>query len=285
MPCYTSGSMASEPATFELVAPERGPTPVVVEVPHAGLAVPGDVAPLLVADAHAIARDADLFVDRLYAGAPAAGATLLAAGLSRYVVDLNRAEDDFDADAVAEARGSRRVQPRGVVWRLTTDGRPALARTLRPEELRARLDRYYRPYHDTLRRALEARRRAHGHAILVAGHSMPSVGRALHSDAGIRRADIVPGTRGRTSAGARVIDLVDAYFRAAGLTVRHDDPYTGGFTTAHYGRPALGVHVVQIEVNRALYMDEATLTWREPDGRALARLLDGLVAKLVSLVP
>ncbi|MCC7537223.1 MAG: N-formylglutamate amidohydrolase, partial [Deltaproteobacteria bacterium] len=265
---------------YRLAQPTRGRSAVLVEVPHAGLDVPDDVRPQIVADAHAIARDADLFVDRLYVGAPDAGAGLLVAKLSRYVVDLNRAEDDVDLDAVIDHPDPRRAQPRGVVWRLTTDGRPALKRPLRFAELRQRLDRFYRPYHAALVRELERRRREHGHAILVAGHSMPSVGRALHSDAGVRRADIVPGTRSRTSAAGRVIDLVEAHFRAAGLTVRHDDPYMGGWTTQQYGRPDAGIHVVQIEVNRALYMDESTLTYRDADASRLGALLDDLIAKL-----
>lgn len=277
--------MAASRADFDLREATTGDSAVLVEVPHAGLGVPNDVRAFLAVEEIALARDADLFVDRLYAGAPAAGAALLVAHLSRYVVDLNRSEDDVDLETVADHPQPRRNQPRGVVWRLTTDGRAALTRPLRLVELRQRLERYYRPYHATLLRELDRRRRRHGYAILVAGHSMPSVGRALHSDAGIRRADIVPGTRGRTSATGRVIDLVEAHFRAAGLSVRHDDPYTGGWTTQRYGRPLDGCHVVQIEINRALYMDEATLTYRDADASALALLLDDLVRKLVSLTP
>ncbi|CAN5744312.1 hypothetical protein BH11MYX4_BH11MYX4_21520 [soil metagenome] len=89
---------------------------------------------------------------------------------------------------------------------------------------------------------------------------MPSVGRAGHGDPQAVRADVVPGTRGRTSAGARFIDAVDKHARAAGLSVAHDDPYQGGYTTQHYGRPDRDVHVVQVELARRLYMDEATLT-------------------------
>jgi N-formylglutamate amidohydrolase len=92
---------------------------------------------------------------------------------------------------------------------------------------------------------------------------MPSVGRAAHGDAdAVRavRADVVPGTRGRTSAAAPFIDHVDAHARAAGLTVAHDDPYQGGYTTQHYGRPDLQIHVVQVELARRLYMDEPTLS-------------------------
>jgi N-formylglutamate deformylase len=88
---------------------------------------------------------------------------------------------------------------------------------------------------------------------------MPSVGRAAHGDMHATRADVVPGTRGKTSADRAFIDAVDAHARAAKLSVAHDDPYQGGFTTLSYGRPATGVHVVQVELARRLYMAETTL--------------------------
>jgi len=172
------------------------------------------------------------------------------------------------------------AQPRGVVWRTTTDGRPILARPLTYQKLLARVERYYLPYHRALRTTLDGLRARFGYAVLLAGHSMPSLGRSGHQDAGARRADIVPGTCGRTSADARLIDLVDAHFRAAGLSVRHDDPYKGGFTTSHYGRPREGVHAIQIELNRALYVDEQTCTPKPAEFAALQAVLDALVAKL-----
>ena len=117
----------------------------------------------------------------------------------------------------------------------------------------------YRPYHQTLAALLERKRAKFGFALLLAAHSMPSVGRAGHGDPSAVRADVVPGTRGRTSASGTIISAVDQHARAAGLSVTHDDPYQGGFTTQHYGRPDLAVHVVQVELARRLYMNESTL--------------------------
>ncbi len=270
-------------APFELTVPERGRTPVVVEVPHAGLDVPDAVRVETDVDRASVLRDADIYVDELYADAPSHGASLLTTTISRYVVDLNRAPDDVDAATVPDHPGPRAVQPRGVVWRLTTDGRPALRRPLRYAELLARLARYHTPYHAALRAELEGTRARFGHVILVAAHSMPSVGRTGHTDRGTRRADVVPGTRGRTSADPRVIDLVDAHFRAAGLSVRHDEPYRGGFTTQHYGRPAEACHVVQIELNRALYVHEDTGVRKPGDFERLRVVLAALVDKLGAL--
>jgi len=268
---------------FELKLPTGLSTPVLVEVPHASTHVPDVVKSELSAPTDALMRDADIYVDELYANAPTLGAALLCARVSRYVVDLNRAQDDVDSATVSDHPAPVGAQPRGVVWRATTDGRPVLTRPLTFAALRKRLARFYVPYHDALRQTLEDLRARHGHAILLAGHSMPSRGRSLHVDAGERRADIVPGTQGRTTTDARVIELVDDHFRQAGLVVRHDDPYRGGFATVHYGRPHEGLHAIQIEINRALYVDEDTFERRPKDFGRLQALLDGLVVKLGQL--
>jgi N-formylglutamate deformylase len=268
---------------FLLRHPVADATPVLVEVPHAGLVVPAEIVGEMEAPRNARLRDADVYVDRLFAAAPSFGATLLAARYSRFVVDLNRAEDDVDAATVHDHPAPRPSQPRGVVWRLATDGRPLMKRPLSNEAFERRLDACYRPYHRQLDAEIRRLRETFGHAILLAAHSMPSVGRALHGDTGIRRADVVPGTRGRTSADARVIDLVDAHFKAAGLSVRHDDPYRGGYSTGHYGRPRENVHAIQIELNRALYVDEQTFEPKEPQFAELSALLGRLVEKLGAL--
>jgi N-formylglutamate deformylase len=269
--------------SFNLKLPSRAAIAVLVEVPHAGLDLPEAVQDELSAPEDALRRDADIYVDELYAHAPSLGATLLCSTVSRYVVDLNRAQDDVDSATVTDHPAPVGAQPRGVVWRATTDGRPVLRRPLTFSALRRRLARYYVPYHEALRQTLDDMRARFGAAILLAGHSMPSRGRSLHVDAGVRRADVVPGTQGRTTADERVIDLVDQYFRAAGLSVKHDDPYKGGFSTVHYGRPAHGSHAIQIELNRALYVNEETFEKRPGDFQRVQLLLDGLVVKLGQL--
>lgn len=237
-------------------------SPVIVEIPHAGTWVPPEFLAPLVAPVRAIGRDADLYVDELYAGAVLEGATVLAARTSRYVIDLNRGEDDWDDSAVEMRVGSAPPRtpgsmPRGLVWRLTTDGEPALARPLQRSELEARIAAIHRPYHTTLRTLIERKKSQFGFALVLAAHSMPSTSRGggrVES-----RADVVPGTQGRTSAAGAFIDAVEHHANAAGLSVRHDDPYRGGFTTKHYGRPRDAVHTVQVELARRLYMNEATL--------------------------
>lgn len=261
--------------------PNEAETPVLVEVPHAGLAVPEAVRGELTVSGAVVLRDSDIYVDKLYARAPSVGASLLAARVSRYVVDLNRAPDDVDPQTVPDHPDPRGVQPRGVVWRVTTEGVPALRSTLTYAALEERLSRFHAPYHRALERELTRKRERFGHAVLLAAHSMPSTSRG--PSPGPPRADVVPGTRGRSTADARVIDLVDRHFRDAGLTVRHDDPYRGGWSTQHYGRPAEGWHAVQIEINRALYVDERTARPKDGAFEAVEALVIELVRRLGAL--
>jgi N-formylglutamate deformylase len=268
---------------FSIKNPLSEPTPVVVEVPHAGLEVDAQALATLAAPARSLGADADLYVDELYADAPDAGAALIYAHVSRYVCDLNRAEGDVDALAVEG--GTARSSPHGLVWRTTTEGRPALLGAVSRVEYERRLEVYHRPYHRALRELLEERRRRFGFAVLLCAHSMPSRGRDGHDDAGVERADIVPGTRGRTTASAPVIDLVDRLSRKAGFLVTHDEPYRGGFSTAHYGRPKDGIHAVQVELARRLYMDEKTLAKRPSEFANLRAFCGSLVQALGSVSP
>jgi N-formylglutamate amidohydrolase len=255
-------------APFELLEPAGAETPVIVEIPHAGLEVPAPFLEPLAAPARALGRDADLYVDALYGDAPVEGASVIACRTSRYVVDVNRAEGDVDGEVVDGLESGVRMH-HGLVWRSTADGEPALARKLTRAELDERLELVWRPYHRALWALIERKRARFGVAVVLAAHSMPSVerpsvrevhGRGGHDSRPPRaRADVVPGTRGRRSADARFIDAVEEHAVARGWTVRHDEPYAGGFTTQHYGRPADGVHAVQVELARRLYLDEGTL--------------------------
>ncbi len=251
-----SRDMSSSPP-FEVHRAQGQEIPVVVEVPHAGLTIDSLAMATLDAPARCIGMDADLYVDRLYTEAPRLGAHLLVANVSRYVVDLNRGEQDVDGHAVAGGASSN--FPHGLIWRRTTEGRPALTGPLTRREFERRLELIYRPYHRALQALLDEKRQRFGFVILLAAHSMPSSGRAGHRDTGNERAAIVPGSRGRTTAHPDVIDAPDRLARARGWSVAHDEPYRGGFTTAHYGQPERHQHAVQVELNRNLYMDERTL--------------------------
>jgi N-formylglutamate amidohydrolase len=268
---------------FAVIEPRAGESPLVVEVPHAGLWIDPESLATMIAPARSIGRDADLHVDALFQDAPDEGATLIYAHTSRYVIDLNRSETDVDEAAVEGA--GRTPFSRGLIWRLTTDGDPILLGRLPRSELTRRLDQVYRPYHAALQALLARKVARFGFAVLLCAHSMPSRGRGGHPDTDAYRADLVPGTRGRTSAAGVVIDRVDAHGRALKWTIRHDDPYRGGFSTTHYGKPAEGVHAVQIEIARRRYMDESTLRI-DPQGFATVReFARTLVARLAFAEP
>jgi N-formylglutamate deformylase len=264
--------------TFTVRVPSARETPLVVEIPHAGLEVDAQALSTMVAPARCIGRDADLLVDELYGEAHGLGATVLVAHMSRYVCDLNRSEGDVDSGA-AEG-GELLNSPHGLIWRRSTEGHATLKRPLPRQELERRLTEIYRPYHAELQRLLEAKKLKFGYAVLLCAHSMPSSGRTGHNDQGSARADVVPGSRGRTTAADALIDLPAALALKRGWSVVHDIPYRGGFSTAHYGQPQLGVHAVQVELNRQLYMDEDALV-AVPEGYARTRdFCTELVSKL-----
>jgi N-formylglutamate amidohydrolase len=264
--------------TFEIIpAPSEGDGALVVSVPHAGTAVPVEDAPLVAVEGQALLRDADLYVDRLCAGLPS---LVVRALVSRYVLDVNRAPDDVDRDVCAAFRADRRVSARGLVWRVTTEGAPVLKRALTLAELDSRVARIHRPYHGALARLLEERRTRHGYAVLLDVHSMPSMGRPGHSDPGARRADIVPGDLRGASCHPEISALVAEHFSTAGFAVRPNDPYMGGFITRHHGRPARGIHAIQLEINRDLYMDEEALRFDDAKAARVIPHLLSLVGRL-----
>src|SRR5262249_5415652 len=160
-----------------------------------------------------IARDADLHVDELFRDVPGEGATLLVARVSRLAIDLNRGESDYDGEAVEGA--GRGPSPRGLIWGLSTDGDAALPAPIPRREPERRIDSVYRPYHRALSALLERKARRFGFAVLLCAHSMPSQPRPGPGVPARQiapfRADLVPGTRGRTSAMGVVIDRVDAH--------------------------------------------------------------------------
>lgn len=265
---------------FSVERAEREETAVVVEVPHAGLSVDPESLGTLIAPARSIGRDADLYADELFSDAPSCGATLLRAHVSRYVCDLNRAPNELDEQT--SPVGTARNAPHGLIWRRTTEGRPALARPLPQEEVARRLALIYEPYHATLRALLEEKRRKFGFAVLLCGHSMPTFGRL-----GERRADVVPGSRGGTTTAAEVLAATERVAARFSLRLEHDVPYRGGYSTATYGKPAEGVHAVQIELSRSLYMDEASLIRQNPGFATTRAFCKDVVTELgqLSLAP
>ena len=273
--------MRTSDDAFYALLPDPAPGPVVVSVPHASIEV-GAMGSVLSPELD-VRCDADLYVDRLYRiGDPAGPAACVAARLSRFVCDLNRDPDDVSAGAVPTHPAPRNADGRGFVWAVTTTGAPALQRPLTFEEWRARAA-IHAAYHGAIAQALERARARFGFAILVDGHSMPSMGRQGHTDAGRRRADVVPGDREGTSCSPVLSRHVGEHFRARGYSVAFNDPYKGGFITTHHGVPSAGVHAIQIELSRDLYMDETSFVTKNPGVARLQSTLADLLGSLSTL--
>jgi N-formylglutamate deformylase len=269
---------ASPSSGFLSDLPEPPRSPVVVSVPHAGTSIEGFAE--VFTPSLDVRCDADLFVDELYQ--PAAPPAFIRARLSRFVCDLNRHPDDVSARAVPSHPAPQNIDGRGFLWEVTTTGARALARPLSAAEWEARRA-IHAAYHGALADALARARSRFGFAILVDGHSMPSVGRSGHKDPGQQRADIVPGDRLGTSCSPVLSRLVGDHFREHGLRVAFNDPYRGGFITTHHGRPAEQIHAIQIEMRRDLYMDEAALERRPEKMAAISKVLAALLVKLDAL--
>lgn len=277
--------------SFRLVLPRGRPAPVLVEVPHAGLRIPETVAKEVDCDPRDVLRDADAYVDELFASSHESGATMLVTDVSRYIVDLNRDEDDVDELSVPELcdkpcrHGSMALcnhAPRGLIWRQGTEGKTILRAPLDLAAYERRMSAFYRPYHRALEQRANELRALFGYVIILSAHSMPAYGRGPDGTR-TRRADVVPGTRGQSTAHPSLITLLDGHFRTAGLSVRHDDPYRGGATTARWGRVREGFHAMQVELNRALYMDETSLHRRRDGMRWLSQLCSELVLRLCNV--
>jgi N-formylglutamate amidohydrolase len=260
---------ASEEAAFNLrraaAAGEPPPTPLVFASPHSGRRYPDDMLAATALDPQALRRSEDALVDDLIAPAPALGAALISAHFARAYIDLNREAFELDAGMFADelpefakARTARVAAGLGAIARVVSEGQEIYTRKLTFAEARCRIEGAHRPYHAALERLIAEAHKAHGFAILIDWHSMPAA--AARAGGRDRPSDIVLGDRfGAACAGVLTL-RVERELEAMGYRVARNTPYAGGYTTEHYGRPSRRTHALQIEINRALYLDEAKLT-------------------------
>lgn len=265
------------------------PTALVFASPHSGRIYPDDMMAAARLDAEAIRGSEDAFVDEIISGAPALGAAVIRARLARAYIDLNREPWELDPamfedelPAYAQSRSARVAAGLGTIARVASEGKPIYARKLTFAEARARVDLAHRPYHDALDRLLAAARATHGSAILVDWHSMPAAAARGQRARGGGPCDIVLGDRFGAACSPRLTGMVERELEAMGYRVARNAPYAGGYTTEHYGRPTRRTHALQIEINRALYMNESTreptegLTRLTADAERLTRALAAL---------
>lgn len=268
---------------FETIRPRRLTAPIVFNSAHSGRDYPERFLAMTRLDHLSIRQSEDAFVDDLLARAPHLGTPMLRAHFPRAYLDVNREPWELDPQMFVEPLSDRfnTSSPRvaaglGTIARVVAENKPIYRDRLTLADAGMRIEGIYIPYHATLQRLLTEAASAYGVAVLIDCHSMPRIART-----GDRLApDIVLGDRYGTTCSAALVDLVEMVFAGAGLRVARNRPYAGGFIARTYGRPQHGIHALQIEISRHLYMNETTL--EKNDGfNAMRQLMERLTLALI----
>src|SRR5438046_4833242 len=273
----------ADDAALDLRQPPRRAVPLVVASPHSGSAYPEEFVAAARLDPLTLRRSEDSFVDAIFAAAPDLGAPLLAARFPRAYLDVNREAWALDpamfSDALpsfVNARSPRVRMGLGTIARVVASGEEIYARKLYFSEAKQRVDELYYPYHQTLRGLVDETEEAFGGCLLIDCHSMPS---AASATGGQDAADIVLGDCHGTACAPQIIEAARCFLAERQFAVALNAPYSGGFTTGHYGCPERRRHALQIEINRGLYMDERNYR-RKPAFAHLAADLTDLIEHL-----
>jgi N-formylglutamate amidohydrolase len=264
-PAYVTAPPPVGDEPFALRRAQGSPSPFVFASPHSGRDYPAELMDAAALDGDAIRRSEDAFVDALIDAAPSRGVSLLTARYGRAYIDVNREAYELDPamfedelPPFAQARTARVAAGLGSIARVVGEGQEIYRRKLTFAEARGRIEAVHHPYHRALAGLLEETRAIHGRAALIDWHSMPSAasGEPGH---GRRGCDMVLGDRFGSACAPGLTRLVERELEGMGYRVARNAPYAGGYTTEFYGRPDLGVHALQIEINRGVYLDEAAL--------------------------
>jgi len=245
---------------FEIFEPQVWRAPIIFNSPHSGSVYPADFLDASRIDLASLRRSEDSFMDELIADLSARGFPTVRVNFPRSYVDVNREPYELDPrmftgrlPSFANTRSMRVAGGLGTIPRVVGDGQEIYRERLDVDEALNRIEVLYKPYHRALRRLINKAHQAFGTVIVVDCHSMPSIGVSRDEP---RRPDVVIGDRYGTSCAPLLPDLVEEIMSALGYSIGRNKPYAGGFITEHYGNPASGLHTVQIELNRAVYMDE-----------------------------
>ena len=268
--------------------PERPFAPVIFTSAHSGRAYSPDLMTGVRLRSLDIRRSEDSFVDDLFSAAPANGATLLAANFPRAFCDANREPWELDANMFLDrlpdwvnTTSARVSAGLGTIAKVVASGEPIYATKLSFAEAERRIYTYWRPFHDTLANLIADIKDRFGYCLLIDCHSMPSNSQGKR--AGGRPIDFVLGDLHGSACASRVTRAAETFLTDKGYVVRRNDPYAGGFITRHYGRPSDDVHVLQVEIARALYMDEVKIE-RLPGFPAIHHQISAFVASLTTQV-
>lgn len=282
---YGEPDFLDHPA-FEVKEPAEQRVPFVFNSPHSGRHYPDRFMAMSRLDSVAIRRSEDYFVDELFSGAVPLGAPMLVAHFPRAYLDVNREPYELDPrmfmerlPPFANSSSIRVAGGLGTVPRVVSEGLEIYRTGIPVAEAQARITSIYKPYHRTLRDLLAQTHRRFGFAVLIDCHSMPASVRYGPDGA---RPDFIIGDRFGTSASRDVSEAAAEIIAAMGYMVTSNKPYAGGFITEHYGRPLKGLHALQVEVNRGLYIDEQTLV-RKPSFHLLQDDIAAFIARLMDL--
>jgi N-formylglutamate amidohydrolase len=245
---------------FEVLEPAGCRGPLLFNSPHSGRIYPPEFLLASRLDLATLRRSEDSFVDELILGVVSRGHPLVRAHFPRCFVDVNREPYELDPrmfdgrlPSFANTRSMRVAGGLGTVARVVGDAQEIYDQRISVAEALRRIDELYKPYHRSLRRVFLRLHREFGAAVMVDCHSMPS---ATGSKDERPRADLVLGDRYGTSCVPVIPETIEATMRDFGYVVSRNKPYAGGFITEHYGNPTAGLHAIQLEINRSLYMDE-----------------------------
>ena len=271
---------------FDILEPAAWRGPIIFNSPHSGSIYPRAFLAHAQLDIATLRRSEDSFVDELFAAVVERGFPLMRAYFPRCYVDVNREPYELDPrmfdgrlPSFANTRSMRVAGGLGTVARVVGDAQEIYSQRIPVDDAIRRIEGLYKPYHRALRRLFTRVHRDFGAAVLIDCHSMPSIAGSKEERP---RADIVLGDRYGTSCVAAVAETAEALLRGRGYSVNRNKPYAGGFITEHYGNPTAGLHAIQLELNRALYMDERRFE-RSPSFRRLAADIEALAESLAEI--
>jgi N-formylglutamate amidohydrolase len=273
---------------FSVERPAELKVPLVFNSPHSGRIYPSAFLAASKLDPHTLRRSEDAFVEELFGFVTDLGAPLLHAHFPRAYLDVNR--EPYELDPIlfrdglphyANTQSVRVVGGLGTIARIVSESDEIYREPLSVEAALERINRLYTPYHETIASLLLEAKREFGLAVLIDCHSMPS---NPIPDQSAGRPDFVLGDRFGTSCSGELTRLAANELRSLGYALALNKPYAGGYITEHYGRPHKAQHVLQIEINRALYMDETSFE-KSVDFDRLRAGLETMVRALIPSVP
>jgi N-formylglutamate amidohydrolase len=248
------------PPPFEILEPAEWRAPIIFNSPHSGSVYPAEFLNASRIDLPTLRRSEDSFMDELISELATRGFPVVRVNFPRSYVDVNREPYELDPrmftgrlPSFANTRSMRVAGGLGTIPRVVGDGQEIYRERLSVEDALARIETLYKPYHRALRRLINRVHQTFGTVVVVDCHSMPSIGVSRDEP---RRPDVVIGDRYGTSCAPLLPDTVERIMGQLGYSVGRNKPYAGGFITEHYGNPASGLHAIQLELNRAIYMDE-----------------------------